>query len=83
MEERHTNPLEMMEPEELRLLKRRAAKHEHSVEEEAVLILSSAVDPAERSADDWFEARLAGTGGFDELRIPPRTGSPARWADFS
>jgi len=72
-----------MDPETLNLLKRRAAKHAHSVEEEAIDILTRVVDPAERSADDWFEARLADTGGFDELRIPPRTGSPARWADFS
>ncbi|MEU6859163.1 plasmid stabilization protein [Glycomyces sp. NPDC046736] len=84
MEERHTNPLEAMDPETLRRLERRAAKHARSVEDEAVAILTTAVEPFE-SANTWFEERLAGTGGFaeDEFSIPPRTGSPARWADFS
>lgn len=84
MEERHTNPLETMDPEALRRLELRAAQHDRSVEDEAAAILTTAVEPFE-SADAWFEDRLAGTGGFseDEFPIPPRTGSPARWASFS
>lgn len=87
MEERHTNPLEEIDPEVLRRLERRAETHARSVQSEAAAILTSALESVEEPVDDsaWamFRKLREEYGTVDEFEIPPRTGSPARWADFS
>lgn len=68
-----------------RWLKIEAAKHDHSMEAEVREILAEA--KRQRAGDgtlgSWFDDHLKGTGGFDDLEIPPRSDSPARWVDFS
>lgn len=87
MEERHMNPLEMVGPEVLRRLESQAVAHDRSVQSEAAAILSSALESVEEPVDDsaWamFRKLREQHGTVDEFEIPPRKGSPARWADFS
>jgi plasmid stability protein len=82
MEERHTVPLDAMGPEALRRLELRAAQHDRSVEDEAVAILITAVEPFE-SAGAYFDQLRAKYGTVDDIPIPPRSDPPARWANFS
>lgn len=87
MEERHTNPLEAMDPELLRRLEIRAETHARSVQSEAAAILTSALEQVEEPVDDsaWamFRRLREQYGTVDDFEIPPRKGSPARWVDFS
>jgi len=74
-----------IDPELYRWLKIRAAQHDRSLEAEARAIFAD-VKRSEETDDGtlgaWFRTHVDSTGGFDDLEIPPRSGSPARWADF-
>ena len=75
-----------LDPETYRWLKIRAAHHERSMQAELraiILDVKQADESVDNSAGAWFRKALAGTGGFDELVIPPREDSPERWVDFS
>lgn len=85
MEERHTIPLDAMDPRSYRRLERQAAEHKRSVEDEAIAIIASAVDaryPVKDSAGEAFDELLKDWEGVD-IPIPPRTGSTAGRVDFS
>ena len=56
-------------------LRRRAARHGHSMEEEARRILSEICAPQPTNAFDRIRRHFAATGGID-LELPPR--SPGR-----
>ncbi|MBO3735379.1 FitA-like ribbon-helix-helix domain-containing protein [Glycomyces niveus] len=74
-----------IDPELYKWLKIRAVQHDRSMEAEAREILAEAQRVAlkgDDSAGAWFREHVDDRGGFDELEIPPRTGVPARGADF-
>lgn len=67
-------------------LKVRAAQHDRSMQAELramILEAKQAEESADNSAGAFFDRLREKYGTFDDIPIPPRTGSPARWADFS
>jgi hypothetical protein len=83
MEERHTNPLEAMDPEALHRLEFQVAAHFRSVEAEAAYILTLATETPDTSAGAMFRRLREKYGTFEGFEVPSRTDSPARWVDFS
>lgn len=75
-----------LEPETYKWLKVRAAQHERSMQAELRAIIDDAKhadETADNSVGAAFRKIKEKYGSFDEFEVPPRTGSTARWVDFS